>query len=210
MLQPIRLPYSFGLLAGLFLAVSCNAPLDRDVAEARIWTDLWDGGPLDGWQMAGPGGFEIEDGAIRAHGGMGLLWYAPRTFGDFELQLEWMAEGADDNSGVFVRFPDPGVDPWVAVNEGYEMQICDTADAKHRTGSVYDFQDASAVPTNPAGEWNRYTIRVVGQVYTLYVNGMHVNTFVGERGIRGHVGLQNHDDGSPVRFRAIRVRELGR
>ncbi|MDF1799752.1 MAG: DUF1080 domain-containing protein [Planctomycetota bacterium] len=169
------------------------------------WLDLWDGESLAGWSMAGPGEFQIVDGSLMATGGMGLLWYSDADFQDFTLALEWAAEDASDNSGVFVRFPDPGNDPWVAVNQGYELQICDAADAMHNTGSVYSFQGSTHIPTKPAGEWNTYEISVVDQHYTVKVNGEVVNEFDGERSAAGHVGLQNHDDGSPVRFRNLRV-----
>jgi len=169
---------------------------------------LWNGGPLDGWKMAGPGAFVIEDGTLKATGGMGLLWYAVESYEDFRLELEWSVEEPGDNSGVFVRFPDPGDDPWVAVNEGYEIQICDATSPKHRTGSVYSFGASSHVPTKPPGEWNHYSIEVVGQNYTVRVNGETVNRFLGFRSAKGYVGLQNHDDGSPVRFRNIRVTKV--
>lgn len=171
---------------------------------------LWqDGDPFEqGWSMAGPGTFVVEDGVLMAQGGMGMLWYTPQDFADFELQLEWRVEDPAHNTGVFVRFPDPGTDPWVAVNEGYEIQICDTGTPKHDTGSVYSFQDSTSTPTLEAGGWNQYRIRVVGQEYTIWVNGEMVNEFTGERTLRGHIGLQNHDDHSPVRFRNIRVLEI--
>ena len=159
------------------------------------------------WKMCGPGYFAVKDGALVSDGGMGMLWH-PREFGDFLLMLDWKVERPEDNSGVFVRFPDPGDDPWVAVKQGYEFQICDTAGPKHRTGSAYSFQDATAVPTHPAGEWNRYEILAQGHRYRVWINGVLANDFTGERGLRGHVGLQNHDPKSRVAFRDIRVVEL--
>jgi hypothetical protein len=168
---------------------------------------LFDGTSMAGWRQAGPGQFHVDHGELVGSGGMGLLWYAERPFRDFTMTLEWRVDEPDDNSGVFVRFPDPGDDPWVAVNEGYELQICDTADPMHNTGSVYSFQAPTRVPTNPAGEWNEYSITVIGQQYTVRVNGEVVNTYVGDRSREGYVGLQNHDDGSPVRFRNIVVHE---
>jgi hypothetical protein len=98
----------------------------------------------------------------------------------------------------------------VAVRKGYELQICDAAPPKHRTGSVYSFQDAPLVIPKPAGGWNRYEIRVTGQEYRIWVNGRLVNEFVGNRSAAGFVGLQNHDDASKVGFRDIRVVELRR
>jgi hypothetical protein len=157
--------------------------------------------------MCGPGEFVI-DGGLKATGGMGMVWYADKSFKDFELTLEWQVEDAANNSGVFVRFPNPGDDPWVAVHQGYEIQVCDTAPEKHNTGSVYSFQAGTHIPTKPVGEWNEYIIRVVGQHYTIYINSEKVNEFDGDRSTEGYIGMQNHDDASPVRYRNIKVREL--
>ena len=171
---------------------------------------IWKGGPPteEGWRMAGPGEFVVEGEELRTTGGMGLLWYEACEYEDFRLELQWRVEDPAHNSGIFVRFPNPGDDPWVAVHQGYELQICDTGGAKTRTGSVYDIQGSTEVPTRPAGEWNDYSIEVVGQRYTVKINDVVVNEFEGERGERGHIGLQNHDDGSVVRFRNIRVTQL--
>ena len=211
MTAPPLSPGHAALAAVLLLTASCQSGGEHGVPDAGGHAEvhvLFDGSSTEGWRMAGPGEFVLEDGALKATGGMGLLWYADREFEDFALQLEFMVEAPDDNSGVFVRFPDPGDDPWVAVNEGYEIQICDTAPEKHDTGSIYSFQGSTAKPTMPAGEWNVYRITVVGQSYQVELNGEVVNVFGGERSERGFVGLQNHDDGSPVRFRNITVTEL--
>ncbi len=188
------------LLFAAWSGVACHAPTQS----------LWKGGAPteEGWRMAGPGEFVVEGGELKTTGGMGLLWYEACDFEDFRLELQWRVEDPAHNSGIFVRFPNPGDDPWVAVHQGYELQICDTGGPKTRTGSVYDIQGSSAVPTRPAGEWNDYRIEVVGQRYTVSINGQVVNRFEGERGLRGHVGLQNHDDASVVRFRNIRVTPL--
>jgi len=188
----------------LFLA----APSCQLIAGGNGWVDIWTDGGSKGWAMAGPGQFRVEDDTLVAEGGMGLYWFTQDSYKDFTLSLEWKVTDPSNNSGVFVRFPDPGDDPWVAVNKGYELQICDSADAKHNTGSVYSFKGSTHVPTKPVGEWNHYEITVIGQQYTLRVNGQLVNEFTGERSAEGYVGLQNHDDGSPVAFRNIRVREL--
>lgn len=200
--------HALALLIPLLAAAAGCSAHKASIADAgkNEWITLWDGGDLSGWKQAGPGEFVVEGGALRATGGMGLLWYAQQDFANFILRLEWQVADAGDNSGVFVRFPDPGDDPWVAVNEGYEIQICDTAEPQHNTGSVYSFQEASAIPTKPAGAWNLLEITGVGQHYIVKVNGKTVNRFTGDRNARGYVGLQNHDDDSPVRFRNIRAR----
>jgi len=192
----------------MLAAASCSTPAKEDAPNNVI--DLWTGedSQLANWQMAGPGEFVHDGNTVYAQGGMGLYWYNAQAFKDFELELEWQVTDVSNNSGVFVRFPNPGDDPWVAVKEGYEIQICDTPAPKHDTGSVYSFQAATHLPTKPQGEWNTYLIRVVGQQYTISINGELVNSYTGDRSEHGHIGLQNHDDGSPVRYRNIRVTEI--
>lgn len=178
---------------------------------APRWIELFDGRSTAGWQMSGPGSFSVEGGALVTRGGMGLLWYERRRFGDFELEVEWTVAQRCANSGIFVRFPGRPSSPQDAVNTGYEVQIddCDPDGLRQQTGSIYDFAAASRLASRPAGEWNRYRIRVVGQRYTVVLNGVRVTEFVGARGRVGYVGLQNHDDGSRVSFRRVRARALG-
>jgi len=165
-----------------------------------------DGQMPDGWRMAGPGSFEVVDGALESRGGMGLLWYSARAFANFVLDLDWQVARVEDNSGVFVRSPEVGDDPWVAVNEGYEIQIHDTApEPIHQTGGVYSFAAPSTVASHPPGSWNHFRIECVGQVYVVVLNDVEVTRFTGDRGTEGFVGLQNHDPRSLVRFRKVIV-----
>jgi hypothetical protein len=63
------------------------------------------------------------------------------------------------------------------------------------------------------GEWNSYEIKAVGQSYTVILNGHKVVdnwTGTGGRGTGGYIGLQNHHEGSRVRFRNLRIKELDR
>ncbi|MDQ3693311.1 MAG: DUF1080 domain-containing protein [Chloroflexota bacterium] len=138
------------------------------------FTALFDGTErsFNNWKLAGRGAFALIDGAIIAQpaDGLGLLFFAAKTFGDFTLRLQFRlarpAGSGSDNSGVFVRFRDPRLpvpDPanpgtshpyqnqaWVAVHTGFEVQIDEEARPngldKHRTGAIYD------IPTGEAGE----------------------------------------------------------
>ena len=66
---------------------------------------------LRAWEQAPSGQFTLQpDGSIRSAGGLGMLWYAQRQFGDFSVKLQFKDIAPDPNranSGVFVRFPDP-------------------------------------------------------------------------------------------------------
>ena len=175
--------------------------------DATSYHVLYDGSTLDDWAMCGPGRVRAVDGLLTTEGGMGMLWHK-QPFEDFILYLDWRVERPRDNSGIFVRFPDPGDDPWVAVKGGYEIQIQDLGGPKQRTGSIYDFRDASWVPTHTPGRWNHYEIEVRGQRYRVTVNGRLVTEFEGSRALEGFIGLQNHDPESRVQFKDLRVVSL--
>lgn len=188
-----------------------NGELERARPVEPGFVTLYGGAGAAGWVQAGPGGFTEVEGTLRAEGGMGLLWYARRPFADFTLRLDWLATRVEDNSGVFVRFPDPEGDPWVAVRQGYEVQIHDAAPGSQATGAIYRVKAPTAIASKSPGEWNALEVTVTGRQYTVAINGIVVNSFASTdpaRGLSGHVGIQNHDDDSPVRFRDIRIKEL--
>jgi Domain of Unknown Function (DUF1080) len=175
------------------------------------FTSIFDGKTLDGWKMAGNGRFMIveSDAALQSEGGMGLLWYSENKYKNFIFKLEWKVSDEGDNSGVFVRFPDPDDNPNIAVREGYEIQIDDGAgDPIHQTGAIYDFAAPSKIASKPPGQWNTMEIQVSSQSYTVIINGQKVTEFTGSRMTEGYVGLQAHDDKSKVSFRNILIKEV--
>jgi choline dehydrogenase-like flavoprotein len=174
---------------------------------------LFDGATLNGWTQAGPGSFVVDNGTLRSQGGLGLLWYSVAQFRDFELSVDWRITQTGDNSGVFIRFPDPIGDPFNAVREGYEVQIDDLANPDgamiHQTGAIYDVQPPLVLASKPPGQWNTYVIRVVGQTYNVTLNGQPVIVnFEGNRSRRGFIGLQNHLPKDVVFFRNVIVTPL--
>jgi hypothetical protein len=185
-----------------------TATTDTPQPDAEGFIPLLRDDHADAWKQAGPGGFNVENGVATSYGGMGLWWYQPLTFRNFTLSLEFRQNAISANSGVFVRFPDPGDDPWVAVRQGYEIQIMGNRPTDKHTGAIYDFQAPESVPLKPAGEWNEMEITVIGQHYRVSLNGQPITTFTGDRSERGHIGLQNHDNNSRVAFRNIRVKPL--
>ena len=210
-----RFRWHLALLAVLLLSLpGCSAGGSDDEAANRDPAEvaLFDGSSLSGWLHAGPGHFELRDGVLQTHGGTGLLWFARQSFGDFELRLDWRTSDRTDNSGVFLRFPDPQDDPGVAIEHGYEVQINDDPSRDPQTtGAIYGFHAPSSSASRPPGEWNSYRIRVTGREYTVWLNDVLVNRFVStdsRRGLEGYLGLQNHDPDSTVDFRAIWVQPL--
>ena len=184
---------------------------------------LFNGSDLTGWRHVGPGEFVVENGALKTTGGMGLLVYEGRPIGNAVLRVVYQADSPESNAGVFIRVPEPPHDPWFAVHNGYEVQIQDTGDDFHRTGSIYSLAPAAAFPSSDDG-WNTLEILLEGQTTRVSVNGKVVNEFEGgqdvperkrwyepRRGPRpdvGYIGLQNHDRKSTVYFREVSVRPL--
>jgi len=184
---------------------------------------LFNGKDLEGWRHVGPGEFVVEDGLMKTQGGMGLLVYDGKQIGDAVLRIVYRPESAEANSGVYIRIPEPPQDPWYAVHNGYEVQICDAADEFHRTGALYSLSKAEEFPSGKDG-WNTLEITIDGQTTSVTVNGQAVNSFSGDqpvpertkyyepqRGPRpdaGYIGLQNHDEKSVVWFKEISVRPL--
>ncbi|WP_428961883.1 OmpL47-type beta-barrel domain-containing protein [Micromonospora fluostatini] len=199
------------------------------------------GASFDQWEHVGAGGFTRNaDGSITSKpvAGLGMLWFPIRTYGDFSLKLQWRDDAPGDgraNSGVFVRFPGVHQHPqesrpeWVAIKYGHEIQILDRTDGdQYKTGSVYGFDQINldGAGVTPKGTWNDYEIRVVGQHYSIFRNGVLINEFVndpgtvfnpprsddpggaGRQNTQGYIGLQVHGADDIVSFRNIRAATL--
>ncbi|WP_329125489.1 ThuA domain-containing protein [Streptomyces sp. NBC_01465] len=199
------------LLGGLRYAAG---QVKADCKPSTGYRALFNGKTAEGWKQAGPGKFNVVDGQLQSEGGMGLLYYQAKQFNAYSLKLDWKMAG-DDNSGVFVGFPESD-DPWSAVNNGYEVQI-DASDAPDRTtGSVYSFKSANIKARDqvlrPPGQWNNYEIRVQGERLTIFLNGVKINDFTNTDPARslkdGYIGLQNHGADDQVSFRNIQLKEL--
>jgi len=180
-----------------------------------------------------PGTFHVIDGGLESDPGTDLgLFYTKVPSSNYVLKLEWLTWRDDDNSGVFVRFPDPsskGYDntAYVAVNFGFEIQIDALArgspppgqqvDAKFRsTGAIYNIAGQTldeSVVARPSGQWNEFEIRVKDNRITVLLNGQQKTDFVNPDPDRGKsdagsrfVGLQTHT--GRVAFRNIQIKEL--
>ncbi|PWT75390.1 MAG: hypothetical protein C5B46_02655 [Proteobacteria bacterium] len=158
---------------------------------------LFDGESLSGWRVAAAKNlqasserpFAVCNGAIQARGGsdIALLWFASPAPQRYRLRVDWMLTAQDDNSGVFVAFPDPekqGYDnpAYAGVDLGFEIQIDEIArpdgNPVHRTGAVYSFQGPDRlIATNPPDVWNRFDITIDLPQFLVEMNGELINRF---------------------------------
>src|SRR5437879_12907987 len=66
---------------------------------------------------------DSEDGLIRTHGGMGLLYWTGGKLSNCRIRVVYKMRDFNDNSGVFIRIPLEPREEWMPVHYGYEVQI---------------------------------------------------------------------------------------
>jgi 3-keto-disaccharide hydrolase len=211
---------AIGLLAASGLAVR---------AQSDEWKQLFDGKDLVGWKHVGPGEMTVEDGLIRTHGGMGLLYWTGGKLSDCVIRVVFKMRDQNDNSGVFIRIPIEPREAWMPVHYGYEVQIDNqpeksNEDDYHVTGTLYSLTKPMARPGKPGPEWNTMEITLDGPHTSVVVNGVKVTEFTegdavppkkfdfeparGPRPQEGYIGLQNHSDDDVVFFKEVAVKML--
>jgi choline dehydrogenase-like flavoprotein len=197
------------------------------------FTMLFNGADTSNWRMSkiknqpgrdNPGTFLVVDGTLESVPGtdLGLFWCIEPTPPNFILKLEFLRWRDDDNSGVFLRFPDPnskGYDntAYVAINFGFEVQIDEVGQGNppgqgiHKTAALYSFAAPQNPNVRPPGEWNEFVIQAQGQKYTVFLNGDKVTEYDNPDPNRGtetpsYIGLQTHT--GRVAFRKIQIKAL--
>jgi hypothetical protein len=198
-------------------------------AESQEWKQLFNGKDLAGWKHVGPGEMTVEDGLIRTHGGMGLLYWTGQKFSNCMIRVVFRMRDENDNSGVFIRIPVEPHEAWMPVHYGYEVQIDNhpeksDEDDYHITGALYSLTKPMAKPAKPGPEWNTMEITLDGPRTIVFVNGVKVTdytegqpvpekkfSFEPERGRRpdeGYIGLQNHNEKDVVFFKEVSWKKL--
>src|SRR6266849_437265 len=134
MRKPLTLTALFAITAFFIIAAARPQP--------PAWKPLFNGKDLAGWKHVGPGSMTVEDGLIRTHGGMGLLYWTGGKLCNCRIRVVFKMRDHNDNSGIFIRIPIEPREEWMPVHYGYEVQI-DTEPEKskedeyHITGTLY-------------------------------------------------------------------------
>src|SRR5438477_2588454 len=211
------------------LCFALSGLLASSQAQSGDWKQLFDGKDLVGWKHVGPGDMTVEDGLIRTHGGMGLLYWTGGKLGDCVIRVVYKMRDHNDNSGVFIRIPIEPREEWMPVHYRYEVQIDNepeksNEDEYHVTGTLYSLTKPLAKPGKPGPEWNTMEITLDGPHTIVVLNGVKVTDYVEgqevparkfdfepQRGTRpndGYIGLQNHSDNDIVFFKEVAVKSL--
>ena len=203
--------------------------ISASVADTSEWRQLFNGKDLTGWKHAGPGYMSVEDGLIRGHGGMGLLYWEGEKFGNCTIRIVFKMRDTNSNSGVFIRIPVEPREEWMPVNYGYEVQIdnqpeLSDEDDYHYTGMLYSLTKPLAKTGKPGPEWNTMEITLDGPRTIVFLNGVKVTDYKegdpvperkfdfepirGPRPDFGYIGVQNHGENDVVFFREIAIKPL--
>lgn len=193
------------------------------------WRQLFNGKDLTGWKHVGPGSMTVENGLIRGHGGMGLLYWTGEKFENCIIRVVYKMRDENSNSGVFIRIPIEPFEEWMPVFYGYEVQIdnkpeLSDEDDYHYTGTLYSLTYPLSKPGLPGPQWNTMEITLDGDRTIVYVNGEKVTDYKegdpvperkfdfepyhGRRPVSGYIGLQNHGESDVVYFKEVAVKPL--
>ncbi len=198
----------------LKLSLSLFILLSLSVATfAQKKQTLFNGKDLTGWKIYGTEKWYVEDGLLVCESGpdkeYGYLG-TEQKFKDFELTLEFKQE-ANGNSGVFFHSSIEGTK--IA---GWQAEVAPPGSS---TGGIYESYGRGWL-IKPApekdkalkmGEWNKMTVKVVGNVVTTFVNGTQMiildDAKIGEKD--GCIALQIHSGGGiKVKWRKIKIKQL--
>ncbi|MGH9340965.1 MAG: 3-keto-disaccharide hydrolase [Acidobacteriota bacterium] len=183
------------------------------------FVELFNGKDLSGWVNVNcaPETWSVSNGEIVCTGKPTGVLRTERQYQNYILELEWMHLQEGGNAGLFLH-SDAITARGQPFTRSIEVQILD---GNH--GDIFSIHGASLTPVrphprgwsralplekraHPTGEWNHYRIESRDGVITLSVNGPVVTQAVNANPRKGYICLES--EGSPVRFRNIRIQEL--
>lgn len=185
------------------------------------FVQLFNGNDLDGWSAPGSNWVCLSGSLTRVADGGDITYEKQRMPDDFDLRFEWKVSTGGD-SGVLYRQPGR-----------VEYQILDNSGSPHGekaetwAGSLYDYAGGLKDQTKRVGRWNESRIICEADRIRHYLNGAvvldtHYNTPEWKEAhdrLKARYGtdlnrrdgyLVLRDDGTPVWYRHIRMKDLTR
>jgi hypothetical protein len=187
------------------------------------WESLLPPEDLSGWKiLGGSARYRVEDSVVigQSTPNSPNTWLiTERQFGDFELEYEFLCDPSL-NSGVQIRSEAVG-----SGARGFQVEI-DVDDQRKRfwSAGLYEEGDRGWIDDlkdNPAAraahkphDWNHVRVVAVGAHLQTWINGVAAAEVFDTRRLSGFIGLQVHGVGNrqdplEIRWRGLRVRDLG-
>lgn len=198
----------------LFIWMGCSQSSDTE----KIL--LFDGESLNGWTfvladttVSPDAVWTVQDGVVHCTGQPNGYIRTTSAFSDYHLHVEWRWTGKPTNSGVLLHCQKPdqiwpnafecqlmagSAGDFVLIGPG-SVTVKDSVYSIQGKWQVIPKQEESS--EKPAGEWNRYDIKVNGPTITAAVNGVIQNHGTRVSLTSGPIALQS--EGSPIEFRNI-------
>jgi hypothetical protein len=164
---------------------------------------LFDGSTLNGWTVENDCEVDVIDGCIRLKSGHGWL-RSDHRLRDFELHVEWKAlKESNYDAGIYIRSSREGKPFPIS---GYQVNLLDG-----KEGNIPNLPGAeSRGLVKPAGEWNAFDLRVVGESVGLKINGQPAWNASGLKELDGWIGFQVEvPNGGQFLLKNIDVTEIG-
>jgi hypothetical protein len=180
-----------------------------------VWQPLFNGKDLSGWQALPGGSWTVEDGVIvgrspQSEARHGLL-VSEASYANFVLSAKFRVHSGD--SGLYFRATKSG--DAVGVH-GFQVEVDRTAE----TGGLYETGGRGwVVRPDPeviarvavAGEWTQVSVTAIGDVLTVFLNGVPVAHLADDQAGRkaGQIALQLHGgDEMHVEFKDLFILPL--
>lgn len=189
--------------AGLTTQLAKEGEPIPEKPDASGWIPLFDGKTLSGWSTFDAGVWKIDsEGSLVGDGKRSHL-FSPSTYTNLQFKAEAKLNHFG-NSGMYFRAVRmPG---WP---RGYEAQVENTSPDPKKTGSLYNFVPISQQLVQDDTWWTQEII-AVGNRIIIQVNGKTTVDFIDEKKsfLSGHLAFQQHNQGSVVHYRNVKVKRL--
>jgi hypothetical protein len=191
------------IAASVGLSVSASGAEPSAAADEKGWINLFDGKTLEGWIPTGnKKAWTVEDGLLVGRGTTAHL-FTKTEYTDFEFKAQVKTEKRA-NSGMYFRAQLGGNWP-----KGYESQVNNTHPDPQKTGSLYGI---SKVLKQHARDYEFWTQHIIcrGNHIIIKVNDKVVVDHIDKKNSfkKGHLAIQQHDPGSVVYYKDLKVKPL--
>lgn len=198
------------------LAACATSELQSRV-DADGFSTLFNGKDLTGWKAHEKlrGKWMVNNGELVSKGVQGYLFTTREDWRNFHLKLEALIESGG-NSGVFFRCA-YDLEPRGVVNGekvhrpvgGYEAELF-WAPPTVWPGRIKGLAEAKE-ELAPPGRWLTLEVIAQGAGLTTRINGKTAVAVEDRQNLHrsGYIALQSFTSGTSVRFRSIRIKELG-
>lgn len=172
-------------------------------------TSIFNGKNLKGWIVpesniwwsAGNGLLSVKSGPDKK----GSIFWTEKEYEDFIVQADFkMGDGRVD-SGIFLRSEDQQIQIGISGSLKRDM-----TGSPYIPGKGYPVEAEGVKDLLKTDGWNTMKVQAKGNVYTVWLNGQEVMTYVSEKvSEKGPIGLQLHPNNEmSIYFRNILAAEL--